>query len=392
MPPFGATRRTRRKAWLQVHLWLGLCAGVVLTIAGITGSVLVFHHEIDEWLYPQALLVADGGGEAAYRPVADLQAAAAATLPAAARLAGATYPRHDGAAFSFRYAVPSPVGGRDVVQVLVNPYAGTVSGTITRREAGRLLPATLVGFMFELHYALLAGATGEIILGVFSVALIFSLLTGLIAWWPLDGKWRRALTIKPGAGPIRRNYDLHQMAGFYFLPVLLAVLVSGIYWVLPRQFMAVMHMLSPETVRRYDVVSADGGSGLISLEDAVRRVRNRFPDGRPSWLYVPNERRPTTYTVCQEGIAGARFADRRCTVLDARLGRMLHVEEAGRGTAGDTFIAWQWPLHSGQAFGWPGRILVFLCGLACPLIFVTGYLRWWHKRRARRGKRAIPTP
>lgn len=384
----GYSRRARRRAWLQVHLWLGLCAGLLLSVAGITGSVLVFHHEIDEWLHPRSLLVVDRGGESFYRPIAELQAAAAAALPAGARLAGATYPRHDEAAFSFRYAMPAPAGGQDLVQVLVNPYDATVTGAIKRREAGRLLPASFIGFMFELHYALLAGTTGELILGIVSVALVLSLLTGLVLWWPLDGKWRRVLLIKPGAGPVRRNYDLHQTSGFYFLPVLLAVLISGIYWVLPRQFMAVMHVFSPETVRRYDVTAATGGTGIIGLEEAVGRVRTHFPDGRPSWLYLPNERRPTTYTVCQEGISGPRFADRRCTVLDARSGSVLHVEEAGRGTAGDTFIAWQWPLHSGQAFGWPGRILICLCGLACPLIFVTGFLRWRHKRNARRAKPA----
>ncbi|MFZ2452500.1 MAG: PepSY-associated TM helix domain-containing protein [Methylovulum miyakonense] len=41
------------------------------------------------------------------------------------------------------------------------------------------------------------------------------------------------------------------------------------------------------------------------------------------------------------------------------------------------------PLHSGKAFGWTGRILVFLSGLACPLLFVTGFIRWQQKRRAK---------
>lgn len=46
-------------------------------------------------------------------------------------------------------------------------------------------------------------------------------------------------------------------------------------------------------------------------------------------------------------------------------------------------MQWQWFLHSGQAFGWTGRILVFLSGLACPVLFVTGVIRWLQKRRAR---------
>jgi uncharacterized iron-regulated membrane protein len=45
-------------------------------------------------------------------------------------------------------------------------------------------------------------------------------------------------------------------------------------------------------------------------------------------------------------------------------------------------MQWQWPLHSGAAFGWTGRILVFITGLLCPLIFVTGVIRWLQKKRA----------
>jgi len=44
-------------------------------------------------------------------------------------------------------------------------------------------------------------------------------------------------------------------------------------------------------------------------------------------------------------------------------------------------------LHSGRAFGWTGRILVFLTGLACPILFVTGVIRWLQKRRAKLHRR-----
>jgi hypothetical protein len=46
------------------------------------------------------------------------------------------------------------------------------------------------------------------------------------------------------------------------------------------------------------------------------------------------------------------------------------------------FTHWQWPLCSGQVFGMAGRILVFITGLACPVLFVTGMIRWLQKRKA----------
>ena len=36
-----------RPVWFQIHLWLGLTLGVVGALIGVTGSILVFDHEID---------------------------------------------------------------------------------------------------------------------------------------------------------------------------------------------------------------------------------------------------------------------------------------------------------------------------------------------------------
>ena len=90
------------------------------------------------------------------------------------------------------------------------------------------------------------------------------------------------------------------------------------------------------------------------------------------------------FTVCTGGVKSIiRFVDRRCVVVDRYSGRVLQVTAPGVGSGGNTFAAWQWSLHSGQAFGLPGRILVFLSGLPLPVPFVTGVLRWLQKRRAR---------
>jgi uncharacterized iron-regulated membrane protein len=41
-------------------------------------------------------------------------------------------------------------------------------------------------------------------------------------------------------------------------------------------------------------------------------------------------------------------------------------------SAGDTFLLWQFPLHNGEAFGLPSRLVILLSGLSIPLLYVTG--------------------
>lgn len=47
-------------------------------------------------------------------------------------------------------------------------------------------------------------------------------------------------------------------------------------------------------------------------------------------------------------------------------------------------LAMQRWLHGGALLGWPGRILVFLSGIAMPVLFVTGLAAWLLRRRNRR--------
>ena len=49
--------RTWRSLWVQMHLYLGLFIGALLVVFGLTGSILVFWQEIDEWLNPALLTV-----------------------------------------------------------------------------------------------------------------------------------------------------------------------------------------------------------------------------------------------------------------------------------------------------------------------------------------------
>ena len=40
-------RPALRRAWVQIHLWLGLTLGVVGALLGLSGSILVYDHELD---------------------------------------------------------------------------------------------------------------------------------------------------------------------------------------------------------------------------------------------------------------------------------------------------------------------------------------------------------
>ncbi|MFA6051763.1 MAG: PepSY-associated TM helix domain-containing protein [Methylobacter sp.] len=377
-----ARLKHRRKLWLSVHLWLGLLFGAYLAVIGLTGSILAFHSEIDEWLTPELLTVRPPFADSAYKPLADIIAASVPEMPSEAKQAHMHYPQNAEAALRIRYAVPITHNATEFWEVSVNPYTAQVIGKRLRWSSHRLFPTTFIDFIFILHYSLLLGDYGELIVSIIGALAIISLLTGLIVWWPLTGKWRQALTIKRKASAERLTFDLHKTGGIYSAAVLLPVLFSGIYITEPKYVVPVVELFSPATYRYWFKSTPNTAISSLGMADVVAIADRLYPSGRTQIIYGATQ--PTsTFTVCKDGVEQASsLLHRRCVVMDRYSGQILDVDDPASGTAGEVFTHWQWPLHSGQAFGMSGRMLVCLSGLLCPLLFITGVVRWRHKCRA----------
>ena len=70
--------------------------------------------------------------------------------------------------------------------------------------------------------------------------------------------------------------------------------------------------------------------------------------------------------------------------INGRNGAVLGKFDHREGTVGDKIRIWQFPLHSGQGFGMPGRVLICIVGLVPSLLAVTGIWLWLRRRRHRR--------
>ncbi len=320
--------KTRRKFWLDVHLWLGLALGLFVSIFGITGSILVFYLEINELLNPTLLTVSVPATNPDYRPLAEIFQAGRDAMPGTAKHAFSTYPRNDSAAFKLSYTLPMADDKTETWEVYVNPYTAKAIGKRLISCSDCLFRKTFIGIIFELHYALLLGKDpGYLIVGIMGALLIISTLTGLIIWWPLTGKWRQALTIKRKSSAERFNFDLHKTSGFYSTIVLIPVLFSGVYMNIPEHVVPVLELFSPVTYRYWFKSTPTSNSQAITMAEAVAIAQQRYPTGHPDWIYGATQ--PTsTYTVCKNGVAeSGSFLRRRCVVIDQYSGNILDVDD-----------------------------------------------------------------
>lgn len=375
-----------RKFWGQVHLWLGLGVGMIMALIGITGAILVFHHEIDHAINPEFFYMATVPSHAQVRSLEELGAAAIKAAPSGWKAQSLDIPERPDENYIFNFDFLGRPNSEHAImlRVAVNPYTAEAVG---RRIVYNENPFknSFIGFIFKLHYEFVSGPTGMFVIGIIALFLIVSVVTGLVLWWPTDGKWRRVLTIKRNASTVRFNHDLHQVAGIYTAIIVLMLLVTGIYFNLPDQFRWVVERFSPIQPVVEQVHLRNRGATPITLDEALARARQQYPTGRLETLAL-RPRAQGVFDACFKGVPELKshVIDTRCLSIDHSNGAVLQVVDPENGSGGDLFLQWQWPLHSGTAFGWTGRIIVMLAGLCCPVIFVTGVIRWLHKRDAKK--------
>lgn len=376
-------RRVRawRALWVQVHSYLGLFAGALLVVFGLTGSILVFWQEIDEWLNPALLTVeVPPSGQESCQPIGKLVAAAVQASPPGSRVT-----QLYGASTRERVmAVYVEYPSRAWARVFVDPYRARVTG-VRSYGANEWVPSSFMDIVFALHYTLFLGETGVALAATAAIGLILSLVTGVIVWWPITGQWRQAFAIRRPITPFRFLFDLHKTSSLYLCLVLGAVLLSGIDMNLNGPYVWAVQLFSPATRGPAQAPTSTPVSGLaaIGAERAVAIATASHPDGVLSGVAMPDGE-TGVYVVGRRQVPGlSAFWSERQVAIDQYSGAILEVRDpTTRRSAGETFLDWQWPLHSGQAFGWPGRVVVFLSGLACPVIYATGVLMWWRKRKA----------
>lgn len=377
--------KNRRKIWLKVHLYLGLFAGAVFVLIGLTGSLLVFEDAIDVWSNPKLMIASAPDGNKNFLPLDEIVASGMKALPNKVKMLDLGFPRYSERAFDLWFEQLSPNADYfERHQIFINPYTAEITGQRLLIDFQRPWRDPFMDFILRLHYSLALGSTGMNIVGWVGLALFFTVLTGVILWWPRSGKISKALTIKRNASQERLNFDLHKTFGFYSAIILVFLIASGVYLVFPKYGRGLVGIFSP--VSRpwpsYQSVVPVGDKTPLSLAEIKRITDARFPDGEYRRIVFPQNERGV-YVVSKRAIdeVNQKKAYRRLWI-DQYSGNILHVREHSTRTAGDIIEEWLFPLHTGEAFGMTGQIIILSFGLTPLILYVTGVIRCLQKNRA----------
>jgi uncharacterized iron-regulated membrane protein len=379
------TLKIRRQRWLTVHLYFGLFAGAFFVLIGLTGSLLAFEYPLDEWLNPKMMTVADE--HKPLLPLEDIVKAGLKALPASAKAGAIGFPRQSGLAYELWFEQPSPNSENfENHQLFINPYTGEVTGQRLKVDFERGWRGPLIDVILRLHYSLALGNLGMNTVGFIGLGLLFSVLTGLILWWPLSGQYRKALTIKRNASFERLVFDLHKAFGFYSAIILLFLILSGVYLIFPDYGRVLVNIFSPvaEPYPVYQSSLPNGDKTPLNLTQIIAITDTRFPDGQYRFIGFPQHEQGVYFVGKRASDEVNQKQSYRRLWIDQYSGKILHERKADTRTVGDIFVEWLYPLHTGEAFGFMGQLIILLSGLLPLLLYVTGVIRWLQKHKAKK--------
>jgi len=352
------------------HFLAGLVACPVIFVLAVTGALYVFQPELERFAYSELREVTPRGEP---MPIDAL----VASIPPECRHGSIEVPTRP----TFAVRVWCPGDGKQ--SAFIDPYSGALLG----RE---IWDDTIFGFILKVHWELLLGENGRLVVEWATSWTIVMLLTGAYLWWPSrrgGGKWwpRRNVASR------QRLRDLHSVAGAYVLPLLFVISATGLFWTRfagEDRWHRVANDPADQVWDAPPKSSAPAGRPRIGFDRAILAAGI---DMRDEWRGVSIDigKDPTAaYTVYASSLDNDTPWHTEIIFIDAYDGTDLRrVGWSERSTLNQISNA-GYAIHVGAIGSWPGRILALVAAIVLAALCVTGPWLWWKRRP--RGKLGIP--
>jgi uncharacterized iron-regulated membrane protein len=387
-----------RASLVLLHRWFGLFLALFLFVAGLTGAVISWDHEIDEWLNPQLFDARSAGVGQNPLVLADALEARDPRLQVSF-MPLALEPGHAVGMFVDPRVDPATGKAYELGfnQLGLDPVTGEVQG---QRMWGAisLSRENLLPFLYKLHYSLHIpdGFGVELGIWLFGVVAIIWCLDCLVALWlsfPSARGWRKSFAFRWKQGGYKLHFDLHRSGGVWLWLLLLTLAVTSVSMNLERQvvrpLVELFSPLTPSPFASRTPVTLD--EQVVPLLDRRQVVAVAAAEAQRLGWQAPAA---ALFHSAEFGVYGVGFYElgedhgdaglgNPWLYVDSRSGELAGAHVPGTGSAGDIFLQAQFPLHSGRIIGLPGRILVSLLGLAVAMLSLTGLVIWAKNRRSR---------
>lgn len=373
-------KRKTIKYWVgRVHLLLGLSSGLIVFIIAVTGCIYAFEAEIRDMIQSYRFVNAENKP---VLPPSELKAIGERTLPGK-KMHAIVYTKPGNAAQVVYYNIEPEY----YYLAYLNPYTGEVLKVSDEN-------ASFFRFILDGHFYLwLPPAIGQPVVASATLIFLVMMISGIVLWWPKNkSAAKQRFSIKWSARWRRKNYDLHNVLGFYCTWIAIILAVTGLVW----GFQWFANGLYKVAGGDKTLVYADPGSDTTvlhtmdvpAMDQLYNRMREENPDAAIMEVHIP-ETAASSLEIAINPDAGTywqtdyRYFD-QYTLKEVGVKHIYG--RANQTSAADKLIRMNYDIHTGAIIGLPGKILAFFASLVVATLPITGFYIWWGRRKKERAE------
>lgn len=375
------------RQWIfWVHLVSGVVAGVVIAIMSATGIIIAFEEEILAWVDRDVSKVS---------AVADAERLPLEEAVSRVALEQEHFAPNYVQVFQNRSSALAVSQGRDTTY-FVNPYTGEAAAS--RAHAAHEVLHKIEDWHRWLGMTDGALPVGRWITGICNSAFLVLCITGLYLWFPRVWRWRvwrPALWFVKRAPGKARHFNWHNVVGFWSLPVLLILVATGVVISYEWAHRLVFNVVGEEAPKARNFLmmaqeplvlpdtALDGEP--LPMDAIVAQVAQVYPDWESIGISLSDEEQPSK--PLQVDLFRPDYMPNRAWTpldVDPYTGDILRATELSDRSPGLQARVWIRFLHTGGAYGIPGKIIASVASAAALLLVYTGFALSWHRLRASR--------
>jgi len=352
-----------RRTLFVMHTWMALATCVPLLIVCLTGSVLMFKHEIDSLIMPEKVRV---DSELQSRlPLDTLRNRIATAYPNYEPVGWALFLDPDRA--DLVYVIEH--GSSDREYLLLNQYSGEILAPPVEFDE------YLTDWLLELHFTFLLKETGLALSTLVSLVFCALGVSGLILYRQF---WVQFFTLRWGKSMRIYFSDIHKMVGVVGTPIFIVLALTGGYWNVLHLAHEVQEHLAGE---EHHVMRGSLMGRGVSLDALYQQSKVRVAGFTPTYISLPSEpgrsirffgEVPQGNPLLSQYASHVAFDGIDGTYLDAedvRTEGFLHkLDDSVRR------------IHFGSFAGIWSRVFWCVIGILPSLLSITGLYLWWKRK------------
>ncbi len=382
--------------WFKIHWILGISAGIVLFIVGLTGATLSFEKELTRLFNQDSFYVSIPSNQEKLTPKELLERYQTINPKAKINSISISTNKEESTVIN----IAGSGEGREAkrgVNIYLNPYTAEVLPEVKGKAFFSLI--------LDLHRRLMMGEVGKQIVAISTIALITLVISGIIIYWGrIKHSFFKSFTFKFKHKGRAFLSTMHSAVGMWVIPFYLLVTLTGLFWSY-QWYNTMLYKIAgvekPQRQQAPQMQQRQKPEGQFGQKEPQREENPsaKFDDLQKAVnmfnMLIQREYYSFTVKLPQKGTIYSfsyldeqsnHFRESNSLELDINSSQLVKHERFDEKPLNEQLMRSILPLHTGEYFGLAGQIGMFLASSLMALFVITGFMLFINRHKKKKAK------